>query len=117
LTTARVEPDRIVWPSADPNVAEDLVLDLTDEPSLFWFRGYFFDFPRVVHPTEAEQLEAIATFLRDLFAECILCGVRLEGDRVVGGGPIWRDGEAHPGSWHSDPSVRIRSWRGTYDRG
>ncbi len=105
---------KVTWPSQNPAVTEDFVLDCKDIPSLYWFKGYMFDF--FGYSTEEEQATEIRRFIRDFFAERIGCALWLEGEKVHGGGPAWFESDG-PDSFWKQPGYTIRSWRGTRDLG
>jgi hypothetical protein len=101
-----------LWPSENPQVAEPLKLDTEIYPSLYWFRGYMWDFT----DDEPALPRTVVNFLRDFFAERYACGVRLEDDEVMRGGPVDTSYKGDD-AWWNDPEVVIRSWGGTFDRG
>lgn len=112
----------VTWPSANPSVAENLVLRCTQPgyPSLYWFGGYMVDFPL----SEGQHLaREIVEFLIDFFEERIACGITPSG----GGGPVWLEspsaketsdrGSSPRAKWWEEEGVTLRTWRGTYDFG
>ncbi|MFI5384541.1 MAG: hypothetical protein ACHQ50_00305 [Fimbriimonadales bacterium] len=105
----------VTWPSVNPSVSESLMLRCAGEPSLWWFRGYMYDF--VGRGSDEVTADAIAEFLERFFEDRIACGVRFRDGKVASGGPIWFDEEVWPNSssWTA-ADVVIRSWRGSKDR-
>jgi len=100
------------WRSRNPQVHEDLVLDTETYPSLYWFKGYMWDFTG----DEKSLAMDVVSFLNDFFEERVVCGVQWAEGQVKGGGPIDLRSLDEDG-WWNDKDVLIRSWRGTYDRG
>lgn len=107
---------RVEWPSRNPTVQEPLVLDCSLDPRLFWFEGYFYDFPDVIWGDDARIAEAIVDFLGGFFADRIARRVRICDGKVASGGPVWFDQEPH-NALRPEPGVIIRSWTGSRDSG
>ena len=116
MSSAQVRQDAdfrtIVWKSANPAVKEDLELKLSLDPGLFWFGGYMYDFPDIVHGTDEMVIVRVVEFIESFFNEEILCGWSTQG-----GGPIcitqpvWPEGSG----WFCRVGQEIRSWKGTHD--
>jgi hypothetical protein len=114
---------RVEWPSENPSVEEKLVLDCADEVSLYWFRGYMYDFPLGVHGSIEERAEHVVSFLTKFFDEEVGCGVAIKDGKVMGGGPVWfKRYEEYVATgksdkpWWWEPGTAVRSWRGTRDQ-
>ena len=116
LSSAQMRQDAdfrtIVWKSANPAVKEDLELKLSLDPGLFWFGGYMYDFPDIVHGTDEMVIVRVVEFMESFFNEEILCGWSTQG-----GGPIWLTLVVWPEStgWFCRVGHEIRSWQGTND--
>lgn len=107
----------VVWPSKSPYVLEPLELRCEFEPSLYWFKGYMYDFIDWPGDDGFLQADRIVEFLEGFFAEEYACAVDFRDGQVMGGGPVrTADLEAKTG-WWSDSTIQIRSWKGKYDRG
>jgi|CXWL01.1.fsa_nt_gi hypothetical protein len=122
---------KVEWPSQNPRVSENLVLSTENDPALFWFHGYFYDFPIMKwitsnglkrDITDEEIAANIASFLRDFFDEKIGCGIEIVDEEKCGGGPVWYDTEFPEGFdatgydiWWERPTVIVRSWKGNRD--
>jgi len=104
------------WASQNPRVPEPLrlVIGRNTEASLYWHRGYMYDFPEFIHGSNL--LDAICEFLGSFSREEIGCGVHMRNGEVRGGGPVWY-AEDEPSAWWNDADVEVRTWRGNRDRG
>lgn len=113
VSSAQIRQDAdfrtIIWKSASSSVEEDLELQLSVYPSLYWAGGYMYDFPGHA----IETVPDVVSFLGRFFSETILRGFQSDG----AGGPIWTSQVVYSEfpAWFREPCTEIRSWCGTHD--